>query len=195
MARSTSSINRHDSHSTTAQANGWSTKRIAVTALFCALAAICTLFIQFPLLPAAPWLMYDPSGIVALVAGFAFGPAVAAVVSILPYLVHLGTSGGFYGMIMAMLATFALAVPAALVYRRNTTRKGSIIGMVVGAVICLVATIVANIFITPLYSGMPVDAVIALIVPVLIPFNVIKIAVNCVITALIYKPITKALAD
>lgn len=195
MARSTSSINRHDSHSTTAEGNGWSTKRIAVTALFCAVAAICTLFIQFPIFPAAPWLMYDPSGIVALVAGFAFGPAVAAVVSILPYLVHLGTSGGFYGMIMAMLATLALALPAALVYRKNTTRKGAIIGMVVGGIICLVATILANLVITPLYAGMPVDAVVALIVPALLPFNLIKIVVNCVITALIYKPITKALAD
>lgn len=195
MARSTSSVNRHDSHSTTAQGNGWSTKRIAVTALFCAVAAICTLFIQFPIFPAAPWLMYDPSGIVALVAGFAFGPAVAAVVSILPYLVHLGTSGGFYGMIMAMLATLALALPAALVYRKNTTRKGAIVGMVVGGIICLVATILANLVITPLYAGMPVDAVVALIVPALLPFNLIKIVVNCIVTALIYKPITKALAD
>lgn len=195
MARSASSINRHDSHSTTAEGNGWSTKRIAVTALFCAVAAICTLFIQFPIFPAAPWLMYDPSGIVALVAGFAFGPAVAAVVSILPYLVHLGTSGGFYGMIMAMLATLSLALPAALVYRKNTTRKGAIIGMVVGGIICLAATILANLVITPLYAGMPVDAVVALIVPALLPFNLIKIVVNCVITALIYKPITKALAD
>ena len=41
MAKATS---HHDTHSTTAQ-GGWSTKRIAVTALFCALAAVCTLFI------------------------------------------------------------------------------------------------------------------------------------------------------
>lgn len=195
MARSTSSINRHDSHSTTAQGNGWSTKRIAVTALFCAVAAICTLFIQFPIFPAAPWLMYDPSGIVALVAGFAFGPAVAAVVSILPYLVHLGTSGGFYGMIMAMFATFALSVPAALIYRSHTTRGGALAGMIVGGIVCLAVCILTNLVITPLYAGMPVDAVAAMIVPILLPFNLIKIVVNCVVTAFIYKPITKALAD
>ena len=71
MAQATS---HDDTHSTTAQ-GGWSTKTIAVTALFCALAAVCTLFIEIPLLPGVPWLQYDPSGIVALVAGFAFGPA------------------------------------------------------------------------------------------------------------------------
>ena len=76
-----SSSNRHDAHSTTEQGSGWSTKRIAITALFCAVAAICTLFLEFPILPGVTFLQYDPSAIVALIAGFAFGPATGAVVS------------------------------------------------------------------------------------------------------------------
>lgn len=192
----TSTVNRHDTHSTTQQNGAWSTKRIAVTALFCALAAICTLFLEFPILPGVEWLKYDPSGIIALVAGFAFGPAVGTIVSILPYLVHLATSGGFYGMIMAMLATLALTLPASLVYRKNTTLKGAILGLVLGAVVCLAIVLLANIVITPLYMPtMGVDAVIAMIVPILLPFNLLKIVINCVVTVLIYKPITKALAD
>ena len=99
---------RHDTHATTAQGGGWSTKRIAVTALFCAVAAICTLLLEFPILPGVTWLKYDPSGIVALVAGFAFGPSTAAVVSVIPYLVHLATQSGVYGVIMAILATLSL---------------------------------------------------------------------------------------
>lgn len=193
MAQSTSF--RHDSHSTTVANGGWSTKRIAVTALFCAVSAICTLFIQFPIMPGVSWLMYDPSGIVALVAGFAFGPGVGAVVSILPYLVHLGTAGGFYGALMAMLATFSLVMPASLIYRRDTTRRGAAIGMVVGGIVCVAACIVGNLIVTPLYAGMPVEAVAALIVPALLPFNVIKIAINCVVCGLIYKPVSKAIAD
>jgi riboflavin transporter FmnP len=192
---SSTSINRHDTHSTTAQGGTWTTKRIAVTALFCALAAICTLFLEFPLLPGVEWLKYDPSGIIALVAGFAFGPAVGAIVSILPYCVHFATATGVYGVIMAVLATFSLVMPASLIYKRNTTFKGAVIGMVVGAVVCLAACIVGNLVVTPFFAGMPVEAVVALIVPALLPFNIIKIAVNCVVTALIYKPVTKALAD
>ena len=163
-----SSTNRHDTHSTTTAANGWSTKRIAVTALFCAAAAISTLILEFPILPGVPWLKYDPSGIVALIAGFVFGPATGAVVSILPYLVHFATSSGVYGVIMAILATFTLVMPASLIYRRNTTLKGAIIGMVVGAVVCLAACIVGNLIITPFYTGMPADQVAALIVPALL---------------------------
>ena len=184
---------RHDTHATTAQGGGWSTKRIAVTALFCAVAAICTLLLEFPILPGVTWLKYDPSGIVALVAGFAFGPSTAAVVSVIPYLVHLATQSGVYGVIMAIRATLSLAVPAALAYRRDTTMRGAVLGMAVGAVVCLVACILGNIAITPLYAGMSADAVVALVVPALLPFNLLKIAINCVVAALVYKPVSKAL--
>lgn len=188
----TNSSARHDTHSTTAS-SGWSTKRIAVTALFCAVAAICTLFIEFPILPGVTFLKYDPSAIAALIAGFAFGPATGIVVSVLPYLVHLATESGIYGTIMAIIATLTLVLPASLIYQRNTTMRGAITGLVVGGVVCLACCILANIVITPIYMGAPRDAVIAMIVPTLLPFNVLKIALNCVITAFVYKPISKAL--
>lgn len=183
---------RHDTHSTTA-AGGWSTKRIAVTALFCAVAVICTLFIEFPILPGVTFLKYDPSAIPALIAGFAFGPATGAVVSILPNLVHLATQSGVYGTIMSIIATISLVLPAAIVYRRNTTVGGAIAGLAAGAVVCIICCILANIVVTPIYMGTPRDAVIEMIVPVLLPFNLLKIAINCVVTALVYKPISKAL--
>ena len=188
----TNSSARHDTHSTTAS-SGWSTKRIAVTALFCAVAAICTLFIEFPILPGVTFLKYDPSAIAALIAGFAYGPATGIVVSVLPYLVHLATESGIYGTIMAIIATLSLVLPAALVYQRNTTMRGAITGLVVGGVICLACCILANIVVTPIYMGAPREAVIGMIVPTLLPFNVLKIALNCVITAFVYKPISKAL--
>ena len=188
----TNSSARHDTHSTTA-GSGWSTKRIAVTALFCAVAAICTLFIEFPILPGVTFLKYDPSAIAALIAGFAFGPATGVVVSVLPYLVHLATESGIYGTLMAIIATLSLVLPASLIYQRNTTMRGAITGLVVGGVICLACCILANIVVTPIYMGAPREAVVAMIVPTLLPFNVLKVALNCVITALVYKPISKAL--
>lgn len=196
MATNLSSSNsRHDSHSTTSQGTGWSTKRIAVTALFCAVAAICTLFLQFPILPGVTFLQYDPSAIIALIAGFAFGPATGAVVSTIPYLPHVAAQSGVYGMIMAVIATMSLVLPASLVYKRNTTFKGALIGMGVGAVVCLACCILANLVVTPIYMGAPTQAVIDMIVPTLLPFNILKIAINCVVTALVYKPVVKALGN
>ena len=190
-----SSTNRHDAHSTTAQGSGWSTKRIAITALLCAVAAICTLFLEFPILPGVTFLKYDPSAIIALIAGFAFGPATGVVVSTVSYLPHIATQSGLYGMVMAIIATLSLVLPASLVYRRNTTFKGALIGMSVGAIVCLICCIAANIVITPIYMGAPTQTVIDMIVPALLPFNAAKIAINCVACALIYKPVTKALGN
>ena len=58
---------------------------------------------------------------------------------------------------------------------------------------CLAACIVGNLVVTPFYTGMPVDAVVALIVPALLPFNIIKIAINCVVFVLIMRPVFKAM--
>ena len=192
MAQSTS-VNRHDSHATTTEGAGWSTKRIAITALFCAVAALCTLFIEFPILPGVTFLKYDPSAVVALIAGFAFGPATGAIVSTVSYLPHFATESGLYGVIMAIIATLSLVLPASLIYQRDTSMRGALISMGVGAVVCLVCCILANIVVTPIYMGAPREAVIAMIVPTLIPFNALKIAINCAVTALVYKPVSKAL--
>lgn len=190
-----SSSTRHDAHSTTAQGASWSTKRIAITALFCAVAAICTLFLEFPILPGVTFLKYDPSAIIALVAGFAFGPATGAIVSTVSYLPHIATQSGIYGMVMAIIATLSLVLPASLVYKRNTTFQGALIGMGVGAVVCVACCIGANVIITPIYMGAPTQTVIDMIVPALLPFNTAKIAINCIVTALVYKPITKAIGN
>lgn len=44
---------------------------------------------------------------------------------------------------MAVLVALALSVPAALIYRRNKTRKGAVIGIIVGAIAALAMAIVA----------------------------------------------------
>jgi riboflavin transporter FmnP len=193
MAQSTTTSTQAGTSANRRQ-EGWSTRRIAVTALFCAVSVICTLFLEFPIIPGVTFLKYDPSGIVALIAGFAFGPATGAIVSILPYLVHLATESGLYGTIMAILATLTLVLPAAAIYQRNKTSRGMAVGLVVGGIVCLAACILGNLLITPLYMGVDASVVVGMIVPALLPFNVAKIVLNCVIAALAYKPVSKALA-
>ena len=103
----------HDTHSTTA-GGAWSTRRIATTALFCALAFVLT-FVEIPIFPPAPWLMYDPSGIVAFVAALAFGPSTGAIVVILPWVLKTLFTFDVWGHVMAIVAGVALCVPAALI--------------------------------------------------------------------------------
>jgi riboflavin transporter FmnP len=50
----------------------------------------------------------------------------------------------------------------------------------------------ANLIITPLFMGMPVDVVKGLLVPAIIPFNLLKQCINATFTAVIFIPILKA---
>ena len=186
------SMTRPDNaHSTgVADSGRWSTKRIAMYALFVAL-SMAVSFVYFPIMPGVEWLKYDPSGIVSLVAGFAYGPAAAAIVSVLGFLPHLFTNP--WGTLMAVLVALALSVPAALIYRRDKTRKGAVIGIIVGAIVALVVAIVGNLIVTPFYAHMTTAQVVALIVPALLPFNALKFTIHGVSTFLIYKPISNLL--
>ena len=179
----------HDAHSTTS-GGSWSTRRIATTALFCALAFVLT-FVEVPIFPPAPWLMYDPSGIVAFVAALAFGPSTGAIVVILPWVLKTLFTFNVWGHLMAIVAGVALCVPAAVIARRVGGARGLVAGMAAGAIIALVACVVGNIIVTPLYTAVSTADVIAMILPILLPFNALKIVINCVVTALIQRPVTQ----
>ena len=180
-----------NAHSTgVADSGRWSTRRIAMYALFVAL-SMAVSFIEVPIIPGVQWLKYDPSGIVSLVAGFAFGPAAAVIVSVLGFIPHLFTNP--WGTLMAVLVALGLSVPASLIYRRNRTRKGALAGIIVGAVAALVLAIVGNVIVTPFYTHMTTAQVVALIVPALLPFNALKFTIHGVVTFLIYKPVSNLL--
>ncbi len=180
--------NTPDKHSTTGTVNSrWSTQRIAIYALFVALAMVLS-FVEIPIMPGVAYLKYDPSGIICLIAGFAYGPSAAVTVSVLSWIPHFFTNP--FGAIMSVACALALSVPAALIYKNQPTRKNATIGMIIGAICAVVVAIVGNIIITPLYSGVTTQAVIAMIVPILLPFNALKLAIHCVVTFFIYKPVS-----
>ena len=189
MAASTHTHASRNTHSTTS-GGSWSTRRIATTALFCALAFVLT-FVEIPIFPPAPWLMYDPSGIVAFVAALAFGPSTGAIVVVLPWVLKTLFSFNVWGHLMAILAGLALCVPASLIARRMGGTRGLVVGMVVGAVVSIVACVAGNIVVTPLYTAVSTADVIAMIVPILLPFNALKIVISCVVTALIQRPVSQ----
>lgn len=188
----------HDTHSTTAGGSGWSTRRIAVTALFCALAFV-TSFIEIPIFPPAPWLEYDPSCVVALVAGLAFGPATGVIVVALSWLLHLIFAFNPWGVLMAVLANVAFVAPCAAIARGLGDRLGKkrslALGMLAGAAASLVVILLSNIVVTPMYTAVSTEAVIAMIIPILLPFNLIKLGLNCAIAALVQGPVGKVLGE
>ncbi|MCL1799003.1 MAG: ECF transporter S component [Eggerthellaceae bacterium] len=169
--------------------NRWDTRQLVILALMCAISALLA-FIEFPLLPAAPWLKYDASAMPAMVSGFAYGPVAGLVVGIIGSLVHAVLLGDYVGALMNIIIVTCFVVPAALVYKRMHTWKGAVIALVVGCITATLGALAANLVITPLYFGMPREAVVAMILPVLLPFNLIKAVLNSVLTLIVYKSIS-----
>lgn len=166
------------------------TKTIALAALFTAASLILS-FIQIPIFPAAPWLMYDPSGIVCLIAALAFGPKLGAAVAIISWLPRLFLDP--FGTPMGMASTCALIIPAAIVFAKRRTRAASVVGMVAGATLSIAVTCVLNLFVTPLYTAVSMMDVVAMIMPILIPFNTLKMVINVVAGQVLLAPSLNAL--
>lgn len=166
--------------------NAIDTRKIALAALFTAASLILS-FIQIPIFPAAPWLMFDPSGIVCLIAALAFGPKLGAAVAIISWLPRVFLDP--FGAPMGMLSTCAFVAPAALIYARgNRSRTASLAGMAAGAILSIVVVCAANIVVTPLYTAVSTEAVIAMIMPILVPFNVLKMVINIVAGQVLLTP-------
>ena len=150
-------------------------------------------FIEFPLLPGVTWLKFDASNMPAMVAGFAYGPGGGVAVGILTAILHGLLMADFSGAVMNIIVVLFYVLPAALIYKRMHTFAGAIIALVVGTLLAVVGAVLGNLVITPIYTGWPVSEVAAIIVPALLPFNLIKFVIHGVVTFLVYKPISNLL--
>lgn len=173
----------------TNNSNVWSTRQLVTMALMCAIGTLLS-FIEFPLLPGVTWLKFDASNMPAMVAGFAYGPAGGVAVGIVTAIIHGLLMADFTGALMNILVATCFVLPAALIYKKKRTYKFAIIGLVFSIIAGVIGSIIGNLLLTPSWLGVPFDAVVALIIPVLIPFNLLKGLLNSVITLIVYKSIS-----
>lgn len=173
----------------TNNSNVWSTRQLVTMALMCAIGTLLS-FIEFPLLPGVTWLKFDASNMPAMVAGFAYGPAGSVAVGIVTAIIHGLLMADFTGALMNILVVTCFVLPAALIYKKKRTYKFAIIGLVFSIIAGVIGSIIGNLLLTPSWLGVPFDAVVALIIPVLIPFNLLKGLLNSVITLIVYKSIS-----
>lgn len=170
-------------------------KKISTLAMLVAMAFAVTAVCRIPLMPAAPFLKYDPKDVIIAIAGFIFGPVEAVIAALLVAALEMVTIGttGLWGFVMNFLSSAAFVLPSAILYRHRRNIKGALIGLVLGIVCMTGAMMLWNYLITPIYQGMPRAAVAEMLLPVFLPFNALKSTINAVLTLLIYKPVVKAL--
>lgn len=170
------------------------TNRFIKLSLLSAIAVIL-MYIDFPVIPIFPWLKIDLSDVPALMGAFAFGPLAGVIIELMKNLLILivkGTGTGFVGEFANFLVGVALVWPAALVYKKNKTKKTAILGMVLGFLCIEVVGILANVYLLlPAYGMAMSKAELMQYVTVgLIPFNGIKSILVCGITYALYKKVS-----
>ena len=143
------------------------------------------------------FLQMDLKDTVICIGAFLFGPLSAAVISIVVAVVEMFTVSdtGPIGCIMNVLATCAFCCTAAFVYKKFHTRKGAVIGLALGTVCLTVVMLLWNYLITPIYMGMDParKSWSAMLIPVFLPFNLVKGGLNMALILLLYKPVVTAL--
>ncbi len=176
--------------------NRSSIKKLTTLGILIAISIILIISpLRFPF-PAAPFLEYDAGDIPILLGGFIFGPisgiVLAVVASIIQALTVSG-GGGWIGMVMHIFAASALVWVSAGIYTKKKTFKRAIIGVICGTLAMTAIMIPLNMIFYPLFANTPVDAVIKMIVPILLPFNLMKAGINSVVFLLIYRSTGKLL--
>ncbi|MGI6175574.1 MAG: ECF transporter S component [Christensenellales bacterium] len=171
-------------------------RKLTSMALMIALSVLLLYLVHFSIFPAAPYLEYDPADIPIFICAFAYGPVAGLIVTIVASVVQgltVSAQSGIIGIMMHIFATGSFALIAGLLYKRYRTRKGALLSLGAGVLVMVGTMVIWNLIFTPLYTGMPRQAVVDMLLPIIIPFNLIKAGGNALITFLLYKPISALL--
>ena len=177
------------------------------------LSAIATVLMLFEIpLPFAPsFYEIDFSEVPVLIGCFTMGPLAGAAIEMVKILLNFlinGTVTAGVGEIANCLIGCALCVPAGLLYKKQKTRKGALIGMAVGTGMMVIVGCVINAYVLlPVYAKafqMPLDALIGMgtavnpnitglstfVIFAVAPFNLLKGVLVSLIVLAIYKKIS-----
>ncbi len=168
------------------------TKKLTTISMLCALAYVAVIVGRIPLVL---FLKYDPKDVVIVIGGFIFGPLTAFTITVIVSIVQMFTiSGtGIWGCIMNIVSSCSFACTAAFIYKKKHSLSGAILALFCGWSCQVGIMMVWNYIIAPIYMGYPREAIVELLLPAFLPFNLIKGGLNAAITMLLYKPIVTAL--
>ena len=103
------------------------TKKLTTLAMICTLAYLVMVIIRIPLVPALPFLNYDPKDVILMIGGFMYGPLSALLCTLVVALVEMVTVSdtGIIGCIMNFLSTASFVGIAASIYKKKHTKKNT----------------------------------------------------------------------
>ncbi len=170
--------------------------RTAIMAMLTALSIVSLYVIRMPLIPAAPFLEYDVADIPVLIGSMLLGPVSGIVTLLAVCLIQaltVSASSGWIGFVMHFIASSVLVLIASLIYKRKQTAASLIVGLVIGSIAMTAVMIPLNLVFTGIFLGAGTQTVIGMLIPAIIPFNLLKAGINSAVTFAVFTPIKSIL--
>ncbi len=141
------------------------------------------------------FLQFDLKDTVICIGGFIFGPLAAFMVTVVVALIEMFTVSdtGPWGLLMNVLATSSFCCTASFLYKKKHTMFGAVIGLAAGVLALAGVMVLWNYLVTPFYMKMDRSIVAAMLLPVFLPFNLVKGGMNMAAVLIFYKPVVGAL--
>ena len=172
-------------------------RRYVILAMFAAL-AYASLF-ALRISGIGGFLTFDVKDAVITVCAMLFGPVAGVVIALLVSLLEMITVSGTgpWGFLMNFVGSAVFAAVGSTIYcyapKLKKTLSGAIVGLMSSVLAMTLCMLVMNLLVTPIYFGISVDSVKEMLLPLLLPFNLIKATLNAAIVLVLYKPLSTAL--
>ena len=170
--------------------------KTAIMAMLTALSVVSVYALRLPLIPAAPFLEYDAADIPVLIGSMLLGP-VSGIVTLLAVCaiqaLTVSASSGWIGFVMHFIASGVLVLISSTVYKKKPTSGGLVLGLVLGSLAMTAVMIPLNLVFTGIFLGAGTKAVAQMLIPAIIPFNLLKAGINSAVTFAVFTPISKLL--
>ena len=168
-------------------------RNLTLMAMFVALAYAAVAFVRIPVML---WLSYEPKDVFLTIGAFLIGPIAGVIMTVVVALIEMITisNTGIIGFVMNVFSSCLFVCTASIIYHRKRTLSGALIGLVSGALLATGGMILWNYLITPLYmENTTREQVASMLVPLFLPYNLLKSGLNATLTMLLYKSTASAL--
>ena len=144
-------------------------------------------FIHFPLIPSAPFLEYDPADISIIITGLAYGPGWGLLATLIVSVIQgitVSAGSGWIGIVMHIISTGIFVLTVSLIHKKTCKLIPS---LVFGTVAMVLVMIPVNLVFTGIFMGTGVMTVVKMLIPAIIPFNLLKAGINAVVAGFLFK--------
>ena len=149
------------------------------------------------------YLEYEPADLPILIGGLLYGPAagllLTVVVSFIQALIY-SSGSGFIGFAMHVIATGAMVVLAALIYRKGKKAIENdylrlIVALIVGMLTMTASMVPMNLLLTPIFNPELTASSIwnQMMFTIIVPFNLVKSGINSAAAFLVYPVLIRVL--